>query len=176
MDTDGHRTSGPDHASRADARQSGSADVADPRLLLSLAQRDRLRTLCHAVMLEADLRGEVRIRLLDDAAMIDAHTRYSNDPTTTDVLTFDLSDGSGARVLDVDLLLCVDEARRQAAARGHGLEQELALYALHGMLHCVGYDDHDEARFEAMHAEEDRILEAIGIGRTFATGTQGGSS
>jgi len=126
-------------------------------------------------MQEARLSGDVRIRLVNDAEMIDAHARYCNDPTTTDVLTFNLSDESGSRHLDVDLLICVDQARRQGEALGHSTERELLLYALHGMLHCVGYDDHDDAEFDRMHAEEDRILEAIGVGRTFAAGEQEGT-
>jgi probable rRNA maturation factor len=127
-------------------------------------------------MREANLIGEVRVKLVNDAEMIEAHARHCGDPTTTDVLTFDLSDGGGSRTLDVDLMLCADEARRQAGVRGHAIEQELLLYALHGMLHCVGYDDHDDAGYAAMHAEEDRILEAIGVGRTFASFENGGAT
>jgi probable rRNA maturation factor len=83
---------------------------------------------------------------------------------STDVLTFpSASDGS----IDVDIAVCADEARRQAADRGHDVTRELLLYALHGLLHCAGFDDRDEAGFNAMHAEEDRILDAIGVGMTF---------
>lgn len=113
------------------------------------------------------VRGEVRVRILDDAAMAEAHLRYSGIPGTTDVLTFDLAEGEG---LDVDILVCRDEAARQATRRGHGIDRELLLYTIHGILHCLGHDDHDEAAAGRMHAEEDRILEAIGVGRTFASG------
>lgn len=175
MDADDRCISCLDASRRDDSRFGVSVDVCDHRSLLSKHDLDRLTALCHAAMRESNLSGEVRIKLVSDSEMIDAHTRYSDDPTTTDVLTFDLSDGPGPRTLDVDLLLCVDEARRQATTRGHPVERELVLYALHGMLHCVGYDDHDDADFAAMHAEEDRVLEAIGVGRTFAAGEKGGT-
>jgi probable rRNA maturation factor len=110
--------------------------------------------------------GEIRARLVDDETMKTAHARWLGVAETTDVLTFDLADSDG--MLDVDLLICADEARRQAEARGLPLERELLLYLIHGVLHCLGHDDHDEAGAARMHAEEDRLLEAAGIGATFA--------
>jgi len=102
-----------------------------------------------------------------------AHARYCSDPSTTDVLTFDLSspsdrEANAAAELDIDLLLCVDEARRQATSRGLELEHELLLYAVHGVLHCLGHDDHDEDEARRMHEREDEILQAIGVGKAFS--------
>lgn len=118
--------------------------------------------------------GEVRVRVVGDTEMAAAHERYSGVPGTTDVLTFDLRDDPAAGgPLDTDILVCIDEARRQAAARGLSVERELLLYIVHGVLHCLGFDDHDEAAHRAMHDEEDRVLEAIGVGRTFAAPAAG---
>ncbi len=124
--------------------------------------------------------GEVRARVVGDSEMASLHGRHLGDATTTDVLTFDLREGggggaggaggeaSGAGPLDVDLVLCLDEAERQARERGHGAGEELVLYALHGVLHCLGHDDHDEQDAARMHAEEDRVLRAIGVGAVYA--------
>lgn len=118
--------------------------------------------------------GEVRVRVVNDAQMIAAHARAMGLDTTTDVLTFDLREPGGASghsqgsvALDTDLLICVDEAGRQAAMRGHDARRELLLYILHGVLHCLGEDDHDEEAFRRMHAREDEVLDAIGVGATF---------
>lgn len=109
--------------------------------------------------------SDVRIRVVDDAEMAGLHGRFSHDPTTTDVLTFSLGEGA---CLDVDLYVCLDEAGRAAGARGHPVERELLLYIVHGVLHCLGHDDHDEAAAAAMHAREDEVLTAIGVGATYA--------
>lgn len=109
--------------------------------------------------------GSLRIRVVDDAAMDAAHRTWAGVDGTTDVLTFDL--GTNERELDVDLILCLDEARRQATSRGHAVWRELLLYVVHGVLHCLGHDDHDAADAERMHAMEDDTLEAIGVGRTY---------
>lgn len=76
-------------------------------------------------------------------------------------------DVRSSHVLDTDILVCLDEANRQSTARGYPCERELLLYTLHGVLHCIGFDDHEEADFEAMHAAEDAVLAAIGVGPVF---------
>lgn len=130
-----------------------------------------------AAMERLGVAGEARVRLVGDAEMAAAHERHCGVAGTTDVITFDLADGMSARgePLDVDLLVCVDEARRQAASRGHSMERELLLYVVHGVLHCLGHDDHDEAAAAAMHAREDEVLEAIGVGVTYGRDAGGES-
>ena len=110
--------------------------------------------------------GSLRVRIVGDDEMAAAHVRYCDIAGTTDVLTFDLSETTG--VLDVDILACIDEAQRQATARGHEVQRELLLYIIHGVLHTLGHDDHDDDAYARMHAEEDRVLSAIGVGATFA--------
>jgi ssRNA-specific RNase YbeY (16S rRNA maturation enzyme) len=39
------------------------------------------------------------------------------------------------------------------------------------MLHCIGFDDHDEEAHLKMHEEEDRILTAIGVGPIWSSGS-----
>ncbi len=111
--------------------------------------------------------GEARVRMVGDHEMATAHVRHTGVAGTTDVLTFDLGEHPGEALLDADIMVCVDEARRQARGLGHEPERELLLYIIHGMLHCLGHDDRDDASFERMHEAEDELLERIGIGRTF---------
>lgn len=120
-----------------------------------------------------DLRGEVRVRIVDDTEMADAHLEYCEIEGTTDVLTFDLIDGMAAegQPLDTDIMVCLDEAARQAPTRGHKPEHEMLLYILHGVLHCLGFDDREEEDFIRMHAREDEVLSAIGVGAIFAKPT-----
>jgi probable rRNA maturation factor len=130
--------------------------------------------------------GEVRVRIIADEAMASAHEEFAGVPGTTDVLTFDMSDPElnperalpelgeidsdsvrGPYVLDADIMVCIDEAERQAKLGGYPFERELLLYTLHGVLHCIGFDDHEEAAYVAMHAMEDAVLGAIGVGPVF---------
>lgn len=149
------------------APEGESICILDPGHLLTEAQRRLLADRAAAAAAELDLRGEVRVRLVADTEMAAAHEKYAGVPGTTDVLTFDLRSSPQAD-LDADLYACVDEARRQAAARGHAVGDELLLYIVHGILHCLGHDDHDDASSAQMHEEEDRVLRAIGVGPVFA--------
>lgn len=106
------------------------------------------------------------VLIVGEPHMSQLHRRHMGIAEGTDVLTFPAS--APGQPIDVDIAVSVDEAARQAQAHGHGVANELLLYALHGLLHCAGYDDGDEKGFRAMHDEEDRILDEIGVGVTFA--------
>ena len=148
-------------------------DLLDPEGRLSHAEHtaitDRvlealalLRTPPHG---SHDTRGEVRVRVVGDAEMAREHEARTGVVGTTDVLTFDLSESAG---LDTDILVCADEADRQAARLGHDRADELLLYIIHGVLHCLGHDDHDDDAFARMHAAEDALLHDLGVGAVFA--------
>lgn len=150
-------------------------DVTDPSSRLNPSVLVELRRQAEAAARWLNAHGEVRVRLVEDREMSAAHERYAGVAGTTDVLTFDLREpGAPANLFDVDILACVDEARRQGDLRRHGAERELLLYIVHGLLHCLGHDDHDPAAYARMHALEDRVLEAIGVGRVFAAPAAGG--
>jgi probable rRNA maturation factor len=115
--------------------------------------------------------GYWSVSIIRDAEMAALHARTMDIPTTTDVLTFDLRDGKPksreGSPLDLDTVICVDEARRRAKELGHGVDDEILLYALHSLLHVRGYDDTTAAEFKRMHAREDELLAQIGIGPVF---------
>lgn len=104
----------------------------------------------------------IAIRAITDEVMSAMHVEHSNVEGTTDVLTFQHS--AEGEQLSVDIAVCVDEAKRQASERSHSVNHELLLYVVHGILHCTGFDDHSTVEHEKIHKEEDRILQAIGVG------------
>src|SRR5206468_4913082 len=57
--------------------------------------------------------ARIGITLINDVQMTDLHKQHLGLNTTTDVLTFPMSDAG--EPLDVDMALCVNEASRQAA-------------------------------------------------------------
>ncbi|MEE2912229.1 MAG: rRNA maturation RNase YbeY [Planctomycetota bacterium] len=112
--------------------------------------------------------SKVTVRVVDDITMSQLHEKHSNDRTTTDVLTFD--NGSNELAIDADIAICSEVASRATCDQSHTLNEELLLYIVHGILHCVGFDDHDEESHLEMHEEEDRILTAIGVGPVWSRG------
>jgi probable rRNA maturation factor len=102
--------------------------------------------------------GQVNFVLVSDREMARLHRTYSHIPGTTDVLTFDLSDSQG--VVEGDIFICLDQARRQAKEYRVPLFLETARLAVHGVLHLAGYDDADQTQRNQMRRLEDRALSA----------------
>jgi probable rRNA maturation factor len=111
------------------------------------------------------------VMIVGDADMKRLHQQTLGIGTTTDVLTFDLRDESGAGEgtdVDLDTVICVDEARRRGREIGQQVREELLLYCVHSLLHVQGYDDRTAAGAWQMHAREDEILRAAGAGARYA--------
>lgn len=143
------------------------ADAANPPNTDWL--EDMIQRVAHRLRLR---RVDLSVVIVDDALMARMHEEHCGVPGTTDVITFDLSDApptepGSADTAEGELYLCLDEATRVAARRGHPVDHELLLYATHGLLHLLGYDDHEPSEYDAMHAREDELLNAVGVGAVF---------
>ena len=102
--------------------------------------------------------GELSLVILTDAEQAQLHADFLNDPTTTDVITFE-----GQPDLHVAGEICVsaDTAAAYAKAHKHDFSTELTLYLVHGWLHLAGYDDHAPATRKQMRTAERQALAAI---------------
>ena len=89
------------------------------------------------------------VRFCGDREMRRVNRELRHKDSTTDVLSFPGEDGYLG-----DILIAVPVARRQAAGarpRGHGVERELKILLLHGVLHCLGYDhETDQGEMERL--------------------------
>ncbi len=112
-------------------------------------------------------RACLSVALVDDATMADLHRTFLGRRGPTDVLSFDLNGSEGAHRVDGEIVLSVDTAAREAKRRGHAVDAELALYAVHGLLHLLGHDDRTARGAARMHRLEDEILGSLGIGAVF---------
>lgn len=101
---------------------------------------------------EAPLGGleEVEITLISDPEIGQVHADFLCDPEPTDVITFHHG----------EILISADTALRQAEEQGETPDRELALYAVHGLLHLAGWDDHEPEEAAAMAVLQAAILEA----------------
>jgi probable rRNA maturation factor len=97
--------------------------------------------------------------LADDREMIRLNRCYLGKNRTTDVLAFDLSDAPG--VVDGEVYIGLEQARRQARDHRVPLYVEVARLAIHGVLHLAGYDDHRDHDRQLMHRLEEQSLKAM---------------
>ena len=97
---------------------------------------------------------EVSIAFVSDSTMRRLNRQYRQRNQTTDVLTFPCD--------RPDIVISLDQARRQAAAEKHSLATEVRYLILHGVLHALGYD-HETDQGE-MNALEMRVRGRVGLG------------
>ena len=99
----------------------------------------------------ADL-PEVSVALVSDKRIADIHGRFMDDPTPTDVITFDHG----------EIVISTQTAKRQARQFGTSLAHELRLYLVHGLLHLCGYDDKTRKGAAEMKRIQERVVSRAG--------------
>jgi probable rRNA maturation factor len=103
-------------------------------------------------------RGDLAIALVTDARMRALNRDYRRKDYATDVLSFEGEHGHLG-----DLVIAKGVAARQAREAGHGLQAELRVLALHGLLHLLGYDHDDSKDRGRMARLESRLRRKGGL-------------
>jgi probable rRNA maturation factor len=93
----------------------------------------------------------IQFVLVDRATMARVHGDFLGDPTETDVITFPYG----------EILVCPAVAHDRVAQYGLEVEQEVLLYALHGLLHLAGYDDTTPKLAREMAGAQERLLKRV---------------
>ena len=125
---------------------------AVPRL-----SRRAIVTFARKVLRIADKRArmhEVSIAFVGDRAMRALNRNFRKKNKTTDVLTF-------PDEASCEIVISLDQARRQAVTEKHSLATEARDLLLHGLLHGLGYDH--ETDLGEMNALEMRVREKVGL-------------
>lgn len=109
-------------------------------------------------------RADIHVVVVDDQTIQGLHRRFLDDDTPTDVLTFPLSE-PGAKTVEGEIVISLDTAIAAAPEYGWSPLEELVLYAIHGTLHLLGYDDIDSADRAEMQRRETIYLGKLGLAR-----------
>ncbi len=117
------------------------------------------------------LEGELSIAFLTDVALARLHATFLDDPSPTDVITFE-----GAPHLQQAGEICVsaDTAKKYASQHNHLFSEELTLYLVHGWLHLAGYDDLVPAKKKRMRAAEAKAMKLLHAAKKIPTFTMVG--
>ena len=131
------------------------------------------------VMEEKNIPSELDVNVLivspEEIRSINNETR--NIDKVTDILSFPYFEYDIPGVFDEennewneedilgDIVVCADKIKSQAEEYGHSQKRELAFLIVHSMLHITGYDHIDPADAVVMEAEQEKIMEILGISR-----------
>ena len=98
-------------------------------------------------------KAEVTLAFVGERAIRTLNRKWMKKDKPTDVLSFPLGEkGPDGTFYLGDIVIAVPVAARQARAKGHGLDRELRLLAVHGYLHLLGYD-----HFAGIEEEERKL-------------------
>jgi probable rRNA maturation factor len=131
---------------------------------------DEIRRVIMAALAAEEAELVLSCTIVDDRRIHEVNRRFLDHDWATDVITFDLRDDATAaeddeaEALDGEILVSAATALREARERGHDAATELLFYCVHGVLHLLGWDDHDEPEREAMLSRQAEILARVGYG------------
>lgn len=103
----------------------------------------------------------VTIVLAGDAAVRRCNRRYLARDNPTDVISFAAADAPGATRDEAtvgDVIISAAQAARYGRAHGIAADEELERYVIHGVLHCLGYDDTAAEAKRAMFRRQEALL------------------
>ncbi len=125
---------------------------------------DRMERAVAKILADAGVeRGRMEFVVLDPEPMRETNVQFLGHDYPTDVLAFALEDDLENGFLEGNVLICPDVAAERAPEFGWDAAEELLLYAIHGTLHLVGYDDHSPEDAPTMRAKEREYLAFVGV-------------
>lgn len=114
---------------------------------------------------------ELSVRLTDDEQVRSLNQQWRGKNTSTNVLSFPMLDDeelaqsnvAGPELLLGDIILARGVCEMEAQQKGVTLEDHASHLVVHGTLHLLGYDHHEDDEAADMERREVRALNRLGI-------------
>ncbi len=114
---------------------------------------------------------ELSVRLTGDDEVRGLNAQWRGKDKPTNVLSFPqmeaeqiaMAEAEGPDLMLGDLVLAREVCEREAAEKAIPLKEHAAHLVVHGTLHLLGYDHHDDDSADDMESREVRALARLGI-------------
>ena len=107
------------------------------------------------------LASEVSVLITNDDEIRRLNRSFRNLDETTDVLSFPAPDTASGQLGDI--AISIEFAEAGALKRGVDCESEIAMLAIHGGLHLLGFDDSTDEERANMVVRMNEIADKIGL-------------
>lgn len=115
------------------------------------------RSIVNAVLsLEKASHEDGSVYFVDQKKISALHAEFFSDPSPTDCISFPMDQEHLG-----EIFVCPRTAIEYVAKKGGDVYEEVALYLIHGILHCLGYDDLEPAAKRIMRKKEKRSMAHI---------------
>jgi len=95
-----------------------------------------------------------------DAYLLHINRTYLAHNYYTDIITFPYH-SEDTKALFTDIYISIDRVRENAKVHGEPFKRELHRVMIHGVLHLLGYDDHETEDIKQMRKAEEYALEQL---------------
>lgn len=102
---------------------------------------------------------DINIIFCSDPALLEINKQFLGHDYYTDIITFDYCQGDK---LSGELYISIDTVRANAVEYEQTFETELHRVIIHGILHLIGFDDHQENDIIQMRRGEEEALKLLG--------------
>lgn len=92
-----------------------------------------------------------------DEYLLSVNQQYLNHDFYTDIITFDNSEEIEG-IVEGDIFISIDRVKENAEQLSKSFKEELLRVLAHGVLHLVGYDDHEDEDELVMRQKEDTYI------------------
>lgn len=104
--------------------------------------------------------GRIQVILTDDTFILEMNRNFLGHDYYTDIITFDTSDypESPKDAISGELYISVDTVRANVEEYGSTFPEEMHRVIIHGVLHLIGFDDHELEDIQQMRNAEAQAL------------------
>ena len=112
---------------------------------------ESIHRLLAQVLIELEIEDlAIEVELLNDQQIARLNEKFFSRPRPTNVISFPLAKDSGHLG---DVVISLETVRRETKGLGYSLEEGIAYYLIHGILHLLGYEHVDVKPEEAVKME-----------------------
>ena len=127
---------------------------------VNLEQRGRLKSFIEKIFnKEGKSLQALNYVFTTDKKLLSLNKEYLDHDYFTDILTFDLSEGSS---IAGEVYISIERVRENARTLHIPFKNELLRVIIHGTLHLCGYNDNTQLKKGIMRKKEDQYMEAFG--------------
>lgn len=113
-----------------------------------------------SIVSENFITGDIVYVFCTDEELLEINLSELDHDFLTDIITFDLSMGN---LIAAELFISIDRVLDNASSLSVSFEEELRRVMIHGVLHCMGYNDKSKEEVSLMRSKEEEKMKLFHV-------------
>ena len=148
--------------------QHQAVDVQYAVTVDGMPEESEIRQWVLQTLPEQNKASELTIRVVDEAEITALNRQYRGKEGATNVLSFPYEAIPGvASDLLGDVVICAPVVASESVVQNKPLDAHWAHVVIHGVLHLLGYDHHQDDEAHKMEVRETELLDSLGYANPY---------